>query len=127
MNIEKESVKDVHLDLDKPSNSQYKKLELDRIDVVLNTKSKQFILSNGIIFAKIDIKINNPLALNYHYINSANLDEFIISISKYIAVVDQKLTSDDKKRLSATYENYVKHLIGNKSTMSQEIVDALIS
>jgi len=131
MNIDKSKkeeniINQLHLDLEEPSKSQYSKLNLDTVDIVLNTKSKQFTLESGIIFAKIDIKIDNPMALNWHYKNTANLEDFIISISKYVAIVEQKLTEKDKSRLSSVYEKYVKELVGNKNTMGQEIVDALV-
>lgn len=122
----KNTIKQLHLDLEKPSKSQYSKLNLDTVDIVLNTKSKQFALESGVIFAKIDVKIDNPISLNWHYKNTANLEDFITSISKYVAIVEQKLTEIDKSRLAAVYEKYVKELVGEKNTMGQEIVDALV-
>ena len=109
----------------KPKTSDIKEFEVNSIDAFLNNKSKQFITSKGFIFARIDVEINNPISLNYHYKNTGNFDAFIESINNFLEKTEQKLAQSDVNKLQKMYENHVRILLGHKPH-SQEIIDILV-
>lgn len=113
-------------DFPKPKPSEFKEFEINSIDAFINNKSKQFITSNGLMLARIDVEIDNPISLNYHYKNTGSFDEFIESINRFMTPSNSKLSQSDINKLQKMYENHVRIILGNKPH-SQEIIDILIN
>ena len=109
-----------HIKLDKHNVKGVKK-DTQRMDFVFSHKSMQFVLSCGIVMARIDTEIDNLASLYWHYKRAKNLDEFIDSVRKHVDVVGHKLTSNDITKLRQHYVNYVDKVTNH----NQRVIDAL--
>lgn len=83
--------------------------DLVTIETVFKNKSKQFILDNGIILARLSVNINNKIGLKYHYDNSTNVDEFISSVEKFVLGGGNTFSANDKTNLIKHYEKFNKN------------------
>jgi hypothetical protein len=104
--------------------SGWEDFDTHSIEAFVNNKSYQFFTSKGSIFARLNVEIDKPFALNYHYKKTAYFSEFIESINKYLGD-DLKLDDSDTNKLKNMYENYGKILSG-ATPHSQELVDFLL-
>jgi len=76
----------------------------DLLEIVLKTKSKQFVFDCEIIMANINVPLNTRFGLKWHFDNSNSVEEFISSVEKFIAVSDNSLTETDRKNLAKQFE-----------------------
>ena len=126
LNEAKKKKNDVTLKLPKVSSSDIAKYELDEIDNVFSNSNNLFRLSSGIAMANINIEIDNPIALNYHYKHSGNFDEFINSINITIGAMSKKgLSSSDIEKLRKEYENQVQRTMKTDRRISQQVAQIL--
>ena len=117
---------DVTLKIPKVSSSDIKKYELDEIDNVFANSNNLFKLSSGISMVNINIEIDNPIALNYHYKNSSNFDDFIHSINNTISTITKKgISSGDKEKLRKEYENQIQRTMNTDRRISQQVAQIL--
>lgn len=114
--------KKYHLKIDKGNRV---KLDSDtkRMDFVFSQKSMQFIFTNGMILARIDSEIDNLASLYYHFKRTKNMNDFIESVKKDVAIAGYELNNTDITLLKQHYINYIEK-ITNKN---QRVVDALTS
>lgn len=124
MNIDKKDVELVKDAVDSMNKINVEKHDIDDLESVYANRSKQFVTDTGIIFARINIEgINNAISLNWHFKNTKNFDDFIKSIQDRLIPYDlPPLSVTDIKKLQTQYENYIKQLIGDKDTLSQQVV-----
>lgn len=121
-----ESDRDVTIEIPKVSSSDKAKYQLNEIDNVFQHDSNLFRFSNGVKMANINIEIDNPISLNYHYKNSANFDDFISSIKGTLAsIADKKISSADVERLRSEYKNQVERTLKSNKTISQQVAQIL--
>jgi hypothetical protein len=77
-------------------------------EMVLTNKSKQFKFDCGAVMGRINVAIKNNFGLNYHYNMTKSVDEFIKSVSDYIATSGNKVSSSDISKLQKQYEKFKK-------------------
>lgn len=128
MNIDKKDVELVKDAVDSMNKINIEKHDIDDLESVYANRSKQFVTDTGIIFARINIEgINNAISLNWHFKNTKNFDNFIKSIQDRLIPYDlPPLSVTDIKKLQTQYENYIKQLIGDKYTLSQQVIDSIM-
>lgn len=128
MNIDKKDVELVKDAVDSMNKINVEKHDIDDLESVYANRSKQFVTDTGIIFARINIEgINNAISLNWHFKNTKNFDDFIKSIQDRLIPYDlPPLSVTDIKKLQTQYENYIKQLIGDKDTLSQQVIDLIM-
>ncbi len=128
MNIDKKDVELVKDAVDSMNKINVEKHDIDDLESVYANRSKQFVTDTGIIFARINIEgINNAISLNWHFKNTKNFDDFIKSIQDRLIPYDlPPLSVTDIKKLQTQYENYIKQLIGDKDTLSQQVIDSIM-
>lgn len=88
------------------SNQSIMKSDLE--ELVFKTKSKQFKFDCGIIMARVNIDINNKFGLKYHLVKSTNQQEFIDSVSQYVAISGGAITDKDKAGLIKQFDLGIK-------------------
>lgn len=74
-----------------------------QLQTVLVVKSKQFSFDCGAVMASIKTDTGNMFGLKHHADKSSNVDEFILSVSKFIQTTGENLTEQDKQRLTKEY------------------------
>lgn len=112
----------------KLSNKIVEDYDLNKLDTFMKNKNLQFKLDCGVIMAVIDYKLESPIGLYFHYENTPNFDQFILSIEAFLKFTNKNLTSNDKNKLSNVYKNYIQKISGNsQQTMSQNIIDFLMN
>lgn len=128
MNIDKKDVELVKDAVDSMNKINVEKHDIDDLESVYANRSKQFVTDTGIIFARINIEgINNAISLNWHFKNTKNFDDFIKSIQDRLIPYDlPPLSVTDIRKLQTQYENYIKQLIGDKDTLSQQVIDSIM-
>lgn len=128
MNIDKKDVELVKDAVDSMNKINVEKHDIDDLESVYANRSKQFVTDTGIIFARINIEgINNAISLNWHFKNTKNFEDFIKSIQDRLIPYDlPPLSVTDIKKLQTQYENYIKQLIGDKYTLSQQVIDSIM-
>ena len=108
-----------HIKLDKTNNRV--KHDTKKMDFVFSHKSMQFVLSCGVVMARIDTEIDNLASLYWHYQRTKNIEDFVNSVMKHLGVIGHKLSHNDLLKLKQHYINYVEK-VTNKN---QRVIDAL--
>lgn len=80
-----------------------------QVEKVLSTKSKQFKFQSGAYMGGINSGIDELMfGLKYHAEHTNNFDEFLESVSNFVASSNIVLTDVDKKNLEQHYKKYWK-------------------
>lgn len=108
-----------HIKLDKTNNRV--KHDTKKMDFVFSHKSMQFVLSCGVVMARIDTEIDNLASLYWYYQRTKNIEDFVNSVRKHLNVIGQKLSQNDIVKLRQHYVNYIEK-VTNKN---QRVIDAL--
>lgn len=108
-----------HIKLEKTNNNV--KHDTKKMDFVFSHKSMQFVLSCGVVMARIDTEIDNLASLYWHYKRTKNMEDFVNSVTKHLSVIGQKVSNDDISKLKQHYVNYIEK-VTNKN---QRVIDAL--
>jgi len=87
-----------------PLQQKAQQIDTKAEEIVMKNKSKQFKFDCGVIMGRIDVEIPNKFGLNWHYINTDSLDNFIGSVSKFIGVSGNSLTETDQENLRKQYD-----------------------
>ena len=75
-------------------------------DLFLN-KSIQFVFDCGVIMETVESgKIDGPISLKYHLLNSVDSHNFIQSIKDFLATTDQQITKFDVLRLENIWNKH---------------------
>ncbi len=74
-------------------------------ETILTIKSKQFKFDCGAIMGKIKVNFDNKFCLIWHYNNTTNLEEFISSVSDFLNITDNKITTGDITKLEREYNS----------------------
>ena len=110
-----------HMKIDKSFNKNIVKGDTRRMDFVFSHKSMQFVLSCGVIMARIDTEIDNLASLYWHFKRTKNVEDFINSVRKHVGIVGHKLSQGDIVKLRQQYVNYVEKITNH----NQRVLDAL--
>ena len=100
-----------HMKIDKSFNKNIVKGDTRRMDFVFSHKSMQFVLSCGVIMARIDTEIDNLASLYWHFKRTKNVEDFIEDVKKYpelkkISFITRELKGGEPTRLD--YEFFKK-------------------
>ncbi len=113
MNIKKITIIDSTVNLNESQQFQQpaeptQEVNTDLEEIVLKTKSKQFQFDCGVFMANINTPIKSRFGLQWHFDNTKSVEDFITSVSKFIAVSENVLSKHDISMLTKQYERYSK-------------------
>lgn len=110
---------------DKPTSSEMVKYDINNLDKFMQSKHLQFITNKGAILANIDVEIDNPISLNYHYKKSSDFESFIKSVNEFLKFSELELTDSDISTLNGVYQNHIRKIV-KEPTLANQVIQALI-
>lgn len=87
-------------------NQQFKIEDEKEIEDVLKFKKNQFNFDNGLFMGTIPSKLDTKFGLFWHVMNTTNMEEFISSVTDFIALTENSLSELDIERLQNHYIKY---------------------
>jgi hypothetical protein len=103
------------------TSAEKKKYDIDKIDKYINDPKQQWKSAKGAVFAQINVLIDNPLSLNYHFANNPNFETFFESVKNFAKIAGFNMTKSDKIRLQKIYADHLSKTLQKKAGKSQTI------